>query len=154
MNENTSNFSRGLYEYSFSLYPESYQPSGHINSSNINEEINEKKDFGFGNVSGIVDECPICYKNMNETPDTVNCPECKHDIHIICMKKALTYKKKCVLCRSNIWKYYNKVDINFDKPVNFTVPTYQEYYVNFGEPVNISIPRNGNLLRQYLPDLT
>jgi hypothetical protein len=132
MNENTSNFSRGLYEYSFSLYPESYQPSGHINSSNINEEINEKKDFGFGNVSGIVDECPICYKNM----------------------KALTYKKKCVLCRSNIWKYYNKVDINFDKPVNFTVPTYQEYYVNFGEPVNISIPRNGNLLRQYLPDLT
>lgn len=52
---------------------------------------------------------------MNEIQDTINCPECKHDIHIVCMEKALKHKKQCVLCRSHKWEYYKTSNIDSNK---------------------------------------
>jgi len=69
-----------------------YNPLGLVHSSRINIEYLDI----FTNVSGIISECPICFNKMNKVQnDTVNCPDCKNDIHITCIEEALYYKKMC-----------------------------------------------------------
>ncbi len=51
------------------------------------------------------DECPICFDVLLNT-DIKSCPTCHNHIHTQCIKKWLTTKISCVLCRSDIWKSF------------------------------------------------
>jgi hypothetical protein len=51
------------------------------------------------------DECPICFDILLNT-DTKSCPTCHNHIHTLCIKKWLTTKTNCVLCRSDVWKSF------------------------------------------------
>jgi len=51
------------------------------------------------------DECPICFDVLLNT-DTKSCPDCHNHIHTLCIKKWLTTKQNCVLCRSEVWRTY------------------------------------------------
>ena len=51
------------------------------------------------------DECPICFDILLNT-DIKSCPTCHNHIHTLCIKKWLTTKKNCILCRSDVWKSF------------------------------------------------
>lgn len=56
------------------------------------------------------DVCPICFDDfMDETVEKVNCPLCKNYVHTACIKQWLKHgQKKCVYCRSEVWKDFGK----------------------------------------------
>jgi len=62
------------------------------------------------------DECPICFDVLLNT-DIKSCPTCHNHIHTQCIKKWLTTKTNCILCRSDVWKSFFS-DHNESKVVN------------------------------------
>ena len=55
--------------------------------------------------------CPICFNDIcsNDKPDLLSCPTCKSYIHSECASIWLEQKNTCVMCKSDYWKYYDKV---------------------------------------------
>ena len=78
------------------------------------ESISIKKFQPLDNCKiNIKDDCPICYLELDNTNNTLKCPECKNYIHKECIKKWLLYNKNCALCRSEIWAEYNHIKDNY-----------------------------------------
>lgn len=62
-------------------------------------------------VKAIEDCCPVCFNDLIEEdkPNLLACPSCKNYIHNECADIWMEQKKTCVLCKSDLWKYYDKV---------------------------------------------
>jgi len=56
-------------------------------------------------------DCPICCISLEEDRNVNNvaCITCKNEIHLDCMSVWLEKSNCCVFCRSDSWKYLNKV---------------------------------------------
>lgn len=59
----------------------------------------------------IDDCCPVCFNDLEEAdkPDLLACPTCKNYIHEECAGIWLEQKQSCAMCKSDFWKYYDKV---------------------------------------------
>ena len=53
------------------------------------------------------DECPICYDSLLQG-EVKSCPSCYNSIHADCIRKWLETRSTCVLCRSDVWRLFEK----------------------------------------------
>lgn len=105
MRDNTIN----MYSFSFSLYPEQYQPSGTINMSRISDvdlntqysykSIINKSKFHAKNISKIYDvdikECCICFEEI-KNKIIISCG------HTTICEKCVIHLDLCPICRTMI----------------------------------------------------
>jgi hypothetical protein len=62
-------------------------------------------------IKAIDDCCPVCWNDMtvNDKPILLACPICKNYIHSECADIWLEQKASCAMCKSDYWKYYERV---------------------------------------------
>lgn len=62
-------------------------------------------------IKQLEDCCPVCFNDLeeNEKPHLLSCPTCHNYAHKECMEVWLEQQERCMLCKSDIWKNYNKV---------------------------------------------
>ena len=89
-----------------------------LTSDTIWKDVSITKEFDkitveiFKNFSKQIDDsCPICFNDLeeNEKPLLLACPTCHNYTHGECMSIWLEKQQRCVLCKSDVWKYYDKV---------------------------------------------
>jgi hypothetical protein len=62
-------------------------------------------------IKQLEDCCPVCFNDLeeNDKPHLLSCPTCHNYAHKECMEVWLEQQERCMLCKSDIWKNYNKV---------------------------------------------
>jgi hypothetical protein len=62
-------------------------------------------------IKQLEDCCPVCFNDLeeNEKPHLLSCPTCHNYAHKECMEVWLEQQERCMLCKSDVWKNYNKV---------------------------------------------
>lgn len=62
-------------------------------------------------LKAIDDCCPVCFNDLtdDDKPELLACPTCKNYIHSECAEIWLEQKECCAMCKSDYWKYYDKV---------------------------------------------
>jgi hypothetical protein len=81
-------------------------------SSRYAAAVAREKRTGDEFASVVVDEdtaefedCPICYDSLARG-ERRRCPDCKKDIHGICIERWLERRRTCPLCRSQAWSRF------------------------------------------------
>ena len=80
--------------------------------STITKEFDKITLELFKNFSKQIDDaCPICFNDLeeNEKPLLLACPTCHNYTHKECIEIWLEKQQRCVLCKSDVWKNYDKV---------------------------------------------
>ncbi len=78
------------------------------NSLIIRRKMLNKDAFLNSNRDVKEEECPICFDEIEQNVNRLNCPECKKHVHKECMEIWLSRNSSCVHCRSNKWRHYTK----------------------------------------------